>query len=43
MPSLRPASCWSVEVVYMRTDSVNLSKQALAQCKEEITKLYGEK
>ena len=27
----------------MRTDSVNLSQQALAQCKEEITKLYGEK
>ena len=30
-------------ITYMRTDSVNLSKQALAQCKEEITKLYGEK
>ena len=27
----------------MRTDSVNLSQQALAQCKEEITKRYGEK
>ena len=27
----------------MRTDSVNLSQQALAQCKEEIIKLYGEK
>ncbi len=30
-------------ITYMRTDSVNLSLQALAQCKEEITKLYGEK
>ena len=30
-------------ITYMRTDSVNLSQQALAQCKEEITKLYGEK
>ncbi len=30
-------------ITYMRTDSVNLSKQALAQCKEEIVKLYGEK
>ncbi len=30
-------------ITYMRTDSVNLSVQALAQCKEEITKLYGEK
>ncbi|MEG2490963.1 MAG: type I DNA topoisomerase [Alistipes sp.] len=30
-------------ISYMRTDSVNLSKQALVQCKEEITKLYGEK
>ncbi|MFI3320316.1 MAG: type I DNA topoisomerase [Rikenellaceae bacterium] len=29
-------------ITYMRTDSVNLSKQALAQCKEEITKKYGE-
>lgn len=29
-------------ITYMRTDSVNLSQQALAQCKEEITKLYGE-
>ncbi len=28
-------------ITYMRTDSVNLSQQALAQCKEEITKLYG--
>ena len=27
-------------ITYMRTDSVNLSQQALAQCKEEITKLY---
>ncbi len=30
-------------ITYMRTDSVNLSEQALAQCKEEVTKLYGEK
>lgn len=30
-------------ITYMRTDSVNLSTMALAQCKEEITKLYGEK
>ncbi len=30
-------------ITYMRTDSVNLSKQALAQCKEVITELYGEK
>lgn len=30
-------------ITYMRTDSVNLSKQALTQCKEEITRLYGEK
>ncbi len=30
-------------ITYMRTDSVNLSNQALAQCKEEIVKLYGEK
>lgn len=30
-------------ITYMRTDSVNLSQQALAQCKEEITRLYGEK
>ncbi len=29
-------------ITYMRTDSVNLSQQALAQCKEEITKLFGE-
>lgn len=29
-------------ITYMRTDSVNLSQQALTQCKEEITKLYGE-
>ncbi len=29
-------------ITYMRTDSVNLSQQALAQCKEEITKSYGE-
>lgn len=30
-------------ITYMRTDSVNLSQQALAQCKEEIVKLYGDK
>ena len=30
-------------ITYMRTDSVNLSQQALAQCKEEVIKLYGEK
>ena len=30
-------------ITYMRTDSVNLSAQALAQCKEEVIKLYGEK
>ena len=30
-------------ITYMRTDSVNLSQQALTQCKEEITRLYGEK
>ncbi len=29
-------------ITYMRTDSVNLSVQALAQCKEEITKHFGE-
>ena len=30
-------------ITYMRTDSVNLSTQALAQCKTEIIKLFGEK
>ncbi len=30
-------------ITYMRTDSVNLSEQALAGCKAEIVKLYGEK
>ena len=30
-------------ITYMRTDSVNLSQQALTQCKEEITRLFGEK
>ncbi len=30
-------------ITYMRTDSVNLSQQALVQCKEEITRLFGEK
>ncbi|MEG2612175.1 MAG: type I DNA topoisomerase [Alistipes sp.] len=29
-------------ITYMRTDSVNLSQMALAQCKEEVTKLFGE-
>lgn len=29
-------------ITYMRTDSVNLSQQALARCKEEIIRLYGE-
>ncbi len=28
-------------ITYMRTDSVNLSSQALAQCKEEIVKDFG--
>ncbi len=30
-------------ITYMRTDSVNLSQQAIGQCKSEITKLFGEK
>ena len=30
-------------ITYMRTDSVNLSGQALAQTKEEVIKLFGEK
>ncbi len=30
-------------ITYMRTDSVNLSVQALAQCKEEVINLFGEK
>ncbi|MCH5334966.1 MAG: type I DNA topoisomerase [Alistipes sp.] len=29
-------------ITYMRTDSVNLSSQALAQCKKEVTALFGE-
>ncbi len=29
-------------ITYMRTDSVNLSKQAIGACKAEITKLFGE-
>ena len=29
-------------ITYMRTDSVNLATQALAQCKEEVTKHFGE-
>ena len=30
-------------ITYMRTDSVNLSAQAIAQCKNEISRLFGEK
>ena len=30
-------------ITYMRTDSVNLSAQAIGQCKTEIEKLFGEK
>ena len=30
-------------ITYMRTDSVNLSAQAIAQCKQEITRLFGDK
>ena len=30
-------------ITYMRTDSVNLSSQAIGQCKTEIEKLFGEK
>lgn len=30
-------------ITYMRTDSVNLSKFAIAACKEEIVSLFGEK
>ena len=30
-------------ITYMRTDSVNLSTQALTQCKAEIIKMFGEK
>ena len=30
-------------ITYMRTDSVNLSKMAIAQCKSEISSLFGEK
>ena len=30
-------------ITYMRTDSVNLSQMALAQCKNEITRLFGGK
>ncbi len=29
-------------ITYMRTDSVNLSAQAIAQCKTQITSLFGE-
>lgn len=31
------------KITYMRTDSVNLSSLALATCKEEVIKMYGEK
>ena len=30
-------------ITYMRTDSVNLSAQAITQCKNEITRLFGDK
>ena len=30
-------------ITYMRTDSVNLSSQAIGQCKQEIVRLFGEK
>ena len=30
-------------ITYMRTDSVNLSAQAIAQCKTQISALFGEK
>ncbi len=30
-------------ISYMRTDSVNLSAQAIGQCKTQITELFGEK
>ena len=30
-------------ITYMRTDSVNLSVQAIAQCKNEISALFGDK
>ena len=30
-------------ITYMRTDSVNLSSQAISQCKTEIEKLFGDK
>ena len=30
-------------ITYMRTDSVNLSAQAIAQCKNEISTLFGDK
>ena len=30
-------------ITYMRTDSVNLSSQAIAQCKTQISTLFGEK
>ena len=30
-------------LTYMRTDSVNLSSQAIAQCRQQISELFGEK
>ena len=30
-------------ITYMRTDSVNLSSQAIAQCKSEIERMFGDK
>ena len=30
-------------ITYMRTDSVNLSSQAIAQCRQQISELFGEK
>ena len=30
-------------ITYMRTDSVNLSSQAIAQCRQQIGELFGEK
>ena len=30
-------------ITYMRTDSVNLSAQAIAQCKSEIERMFGDK
>ena len=30
-------------ITYMRTDSVNLSQQAISQCKAEISRMFGDK